>query len=122
MTAPSRLFNGTVFNFAEAAVAQIVGLAYKTGGNWIDCTEPADPNKLYECSTQPDFAISLKFKGHCQLAYGAIGAASITWRDGTTDACPGTWQVGPIEDTGDWDAPITGTAELRPTSATSEST
>ena len=122
MTTPaSRIFNGSVFNFSSSPVAGIVGISYKEGGNWIDVTMPADLNKLWQISTQPDFAVSLKFKGGsaAALTYAATGAASITWSDGTTTSCPGTWTVGPMEVQGDWDAPITSTRELRPTIASS---
>jgi hypothetical protein len=108
------MFNGSVLNFASAPVARVVGLSYRTGGAWVDVTEPADVNKLFEIG-QTDLSLSVKFKRHCALTFKAKGTVSITWADGTTTSAPGTWQVGPIDDSGDWDAPITGTVELRPT-------
>jgi len=110
------MFNGSVLTFASAAVARVVGLSYKAGGAWVDVSEPADLNKLFELG-QADLSLNVKFKGHCALVPGAKGAMSIAWADGTSTTAPGTWQVGPIEDTGDFDAPISGTAELKPTVA-----
>jgi len=120
MALVTRMFNGSVLNFAGAPVARVAGLSYSTGGQWVEVTEPADLNKLWEVSSQPDFALRVRFKGHCGLTYKAKGAIAIAWADGTQVAAPGVWQVGPMEDTGDWDAPITGTAELRPTVPDSE--
>ena len=115
MTTPaSRMFNGSSFTFASSAVGKIVGMSFKIGGTWVDVTEPEDANKLFE-QGQPELEVKLKFKGGTTLVQGAVGAAAIVWNDGTSTSCPGTWQVGPVEYTGDWDAPITSTAELRPT-------
>jgi hypothetical protein len=112
----SRLFNGTVVMFAGASVgAKLVGISYKVGGNWIDVTEPADLNKLYELSNQPDLQIQLKFKGCHGLTENAKGTLAITFSNGYTRACPGTWQVGNFDFSGDWDAPWQSTAEARPT-------
>jgi hypothetical protein len=110
----SRMWNGTVLNFDGAAVTRVVGLSYKAGGAWVDVSTPEDLNKLFEMG-QTELTLSVKFKGRCSLTFKATGAMSLTWADGTTSPCPGTWQVGPIEDTGDFDAPVTGTTELRPT-------
>ena len=110
----SRMFNGSIFNFGGSPVLKLAGLSHSQGGQWIDVTTPEDLNKIFEVG-QTELAIKLKFKGRCSLPFKAKGAASITWSNGTTSPCPGTWQVGPIEDSGDWDAPVTGTAELRPT-------
>jgi hypothetical protein len=115
MTAVSRMFNGSTFNFASSAVGKIIGISYSEGGTWVDVTQPEDLNKLSELSTQADLIVKLKFKGGNSLVRAAKGVAAIVWKDGTTTACPGTWQVGPREVTGDWDAPITSTAELKPT-------
>ena len=115
MTAQHRYFNGTVLSIGGTAVAKIVGISYKDGGSWIDVTVPEDANKLYELSSQPDFALQLKYKGSCSLTRGDyVTTVTLTWSDASTSSCPGTWQVGPIEKTGDWDAPVTGTVELRP--------
>jgi hypothetical protein len=115
MTVATRLFNGTVFAFDGTAVGKLVGLAYKVGGQWIDVTEPEDLNKLYELSTQSDLEIKLKFKGCHLLVEGTKGTAAITFSNGYTRSCPGTWQVGNFEFTGDWEAPWNSTAEARPT-------
>jgi hypothetical protein len=109
------MFNGSVFNFAGSPVAKVAGISYKSGGSWVDVTQPADLNKLFELG-QTDLTVSLKFKGHCGMTLKAKGTASITWADGTSDSLPGTWQVGPMTPgEGDIDAPITGAVELRPT-------
>jgi hypothetical protein len=112
----SRMFNGSVFNFNGSAVTKLAGLSHKQGGAWVDVTVPEDLNKIFEMG-QTDLEIRVKFKGRCSLTFKAKGTCSITWSDGTTSPCPGTWQVGPIEDSGDWDAPVTGSVELRPTVA-----
>ena len=115
MTAVNRYFNGTVLSVASSPVAKVVGLAYKDGGSWIDVTVPEDTAKLYQLSPQDDFALQIKYKGGISLARGAyLTPCTLTWADGTTSSMPGTWQVGPIEKTGDWDSPVTGTVELRP--------
>lgn len=114
-TPVSRMFNDSVLNFNASAVTQVVGIAVSEGGTWVDVTQPEDANKLFEISTQPDFACKVKFKGGCAMTQGQKGALSITWKNGLTTTCPGTWQVGPINNSGDWDAPITGDVELRPT-------
>jgi hypothetical protein len=115
MSGVNRFFNGTVLNVDSAPVLKVVGISYKDGGQWIDVTVPEDAAKLYQLSTQDDFAIQLKYKGSCALTRGGYHTScSLTWADGTTSSMPGTWQVGPIEKTGDWDAPVTGSVELRP--------
>jgi hypothetical protein len=108
------MFNGSVLNFAGSPVTRVVGMRYRTGGAWVDVSEPEDLNKLFEMG-QTELVLNVQFKGHCGLTSKAKGVVSITWADGTTTSAPGTWQVGPIDDGGDWDAPITGSAELRPT-------
>lgn len=112
----SRMWNGAVLNFAGSAVIRMVGLAHKQGGQWVDVSTPEDLNKIFEMG-QTELELRVKFKGRCSMVFKAKGAISVTWADGTTSYCPGTWQVGPIEDSGDFDAPVTGTAELRPTVA-----
>ena len=109
----SRMWNGTVFTFGSA-VLRMVGLAYKQGGAWVDVSQPEDVNKLFEVG-QTELVVNIKFKGLCSLVAKAKATASIAWANGTTISLPGTWQVGPIEDTGDFDAPVTGSVELRPT-------
>lgn len=111
----TRLFNGTTVTFGGASVGKLVGLSYRVGGNWIDVTEPADLNKLYELSTQSDLQLQLKFKGCHTLTEKAKGAIAITFSNGFTRSCPGTWQVGNFDFSGDWDAPWQSTAEARPT-------
>jgi len=111
----SRLFNGTTFTFASTAVGKLVGMSYRAGGNWIDVSYPTDLNKLFEMTSQLELEVKLKFKGGTSLTTGTKGTTAIVWKDGTTTNCPGTWQIGPVEVTGDWDAPITSTAEARPT-------
>ena len=113
----SRYFNGSILNFNSSPVARIVGISFKAGGSSIDITYPADAIKLFNASPQDDLTVSVKFKGGCALARQATGALTITWNDGTTTTCPGTWQVQDVETTGDWDAPITGSATLKPTTA-----
>ena len=113
MSLTPRFFNGAVLNFAATPVANCVGVAYKDGGQWIDVTQPADAVRIYELATQDDLSIQIKFKGQVTLTRGATGAVSMTWADGTTSYCPGVFMVGPIEKTGDWDGPVTGTTELR---------
>jgi len=115
MATVTRLFNGTVFTFAGTPAGKLVGLSYRIGGNWIDVTEPADLNKLYELSSQSDLEVKLKFKGCHALTEGTKGVAAITFSNGFTRACPGTWQVGNFEFSGDWDSPWQSTAEARPT-------
>ena len=117
MTQVNRMFNGTVLNVnGSTAETHVVGLAYKDGGNWIDVTVPDDTAKLYQLSTQDDISLQVKYKGTTTLVRGTyLTSLSITWSDGSTSTLTGAWQVGPVEKTGDWDAPITGTVELRPT-------
>ena len=110
----SRMFNGSTFTFNSSAVAKLVGLSYKRGGQWVDVTVPEDLNKLFELG-QTEIEVTLKFKGGCSLAFKAKGTAAIVWSDGTASPCPGTWQVGPQNPDGNWDAPITDTCTLRPT-------
>jgi len=111
----TRLFNGSEFLFAGSAVGKLTGLAFKVGGNWVEVTEPADLNKLYELPPQADLAVQLRFKGCHTLTSGSKGTAAITFSNGFTATCPGTWQVGNFEYTGDHDAPWSSTAEARPT-------
>ncbi len=110
----SRMFNGSTFSFNGAPVARLVGMSYKLGGQWVDVSQPEDLNKLYELG-QTDIEVALKFKGHCWLAFKTKGTAAIIWSDGATSSCPGTWQVGPVNPDGNWDAPITDSCTLRPT-------
>lgn len=111
----SRLFNGTTVTFASAAVGKLVGISYKVGGNWIDVTEPADLNKIYELPSQADLQVQLKFKGCHSLTEKAKGVLAITFSNGYSRSCPGTWQVGNFDFSGDHDAPWQSTAEARPT-------
>ena len=112
----SRMFNGAVLRFGGAAVTKLAGIQYKAGGQWVDVSTPEDANKLFELG-QTELEVRIKFKGRCSLTFKAKGSLGITWSDASTSDCPGTWQVGPIEDSGDVDAPVTGTVELRPTVA-----
>ena len=116
MATISRMFNGSTFTFDGSAVGKLIGISYKEGGNWVEVTEPEDLFKLYELG-QADLQVQLRFKGGAAggMTYGHKGAAAITWKDGSTTSCPGTWIVGPKEVEGSWDAPITSTRELRPT-------
>jgi hypothetical protein len=114
MPAASRMFNGTTLAFNGSAVTKLVGLSFRAGGAEVDVTQPEDLVKLYEAG-QDDLEVNAKFKGGCTLVRKARGTLAIVWKDGTTSDCPGTWQVMDIETTGDWDAPITGSAKLRPT-------
>ncbi len=113
MSLTNRFFNGAVLNFNATAVANVVGVAYKDGGQWIDVTQPSDATRIYQLATQDDLSLQLKFKGAIGLTRAATGPVSMTWADGSTSYCPGVFQVGPIEKTGDWDSPVTGTVELR---------
>ena len=117
MSATHRYFNGATLTFKGTAVTKIVGISYKNGGQWIDVTQPEDANKLYELSPQPDFEVQVKYKGACSLTRGDRGTLAIAWSDSSTSECPGTWQCGPIDKSGDWDAPITGSVTFRPTVA-----
>jgi len=108
------MFNGSTFTFSGTPVGQLVGISYRAGGAWVDVSYPEDLNKLFE-QGQTELEVRLKFKGGTSLSPKAKGVAAIIWADGSSSSCPGTWQVGPVECTGDWDAPITSTAELRPT-------
>lgn len=110
------MWNGTVLNFNGTAVTKMVGLAHKQGGQWVDVSAPEDAVKLFEMG-QTELELRVKFKGRCSMTFKDKGTISVTWADGGTSYCPGTWQVGPVENTGDHDAPVTGTAELRPTVA-----
>ncbi len=113
-TSNTRLFNGTVLNFASGAVAKLVGLTYKVDGVVVDVTVPEDLNKLYECG-HDDIEVTAKIKGPCALTRKAKGTLGITWSNGTTVTCPGTFQVTAIENSGDQDAPITGSITFKPT-------
>jgi hypothetical protein len=112
----TRMFNGSTFSFGGTPVGKLIGISYKHGGAWVDVSEPEDLNKLYELG-QSDLEVQLKFKGGAAggLVPKTKGSATITWKDGTTSPCPGTWMVGPISVSGDHDNPISSTAELRPT-------
>jgi hypothetical protein len=116
MATVSRMFNGSTFSFGGTPVGKLIGISYKEGGSWIEVTEPEDLVKLYELS-KADLQVQLKFKGGAagNLTYGAKGAAAITWKDGSTTPCPGTWMVGPKDVEGSEDNPISSTRELRPT-------
>jgi hypothetical protein len=116
MAVVSRMFNGSTFSFASAAVGKLIGIAFKQGGAWIDVTEPEDANKLFE-QGQTEIDVQLRFKGGAagSLTHKAKGVAAIVWKDGSTTTCPGTWMVGPKSVEGSWDAPISSTVELRPT-------
>ena len=114
-TSTNRFFNGSILNFNGTPVLHVVGISYKDGGNWIDVTEPEDLTRIYQLATQDDLEVQVKYKGSCTLTRGAVGTLSITWSDGSSSTCSGNWQVGPVDKTGDWDAPVTGSASLRPT-------
>ena len=114
MAAASRMFNGSTLAFGGAAVARLVGLTFRAGGAEVDVTQPEDLVKLYEAG-QDDLEVNAKFKGGCALTRQARGTLAIVWKDGSTSDCPGMWQVMEIETTGDWDAPITGSAKFKPT-------
>jgi hypothetical protein len=115
--AKTRLFNNDItVTFNNSAVGKLVGLSYRVGGNWIDVTEPADLNKLYELSNQSDLQLQLKFKGCHSLTEktkGTLAIASVS--NNFSRSCPGTWMVGNFEYSDDWDAPWQSTAEARPT-------
>lgn len=111
----TRLFNGTTVSFGEAECGKLAGLAYRVGGNWVDVTEPEDLNKLFELSPQAELALQLKFKGCHSLTSGTKSALTLSFSNGFTQTCPGTWQVGNFDYSGDWDAPWQSTAEARPT-------
>lgn len=114
--AKTRLFNGTVVLFNSASIsAKLIGLSYRVGGDWIDVTYPDDLNKLFELSSQPNLELKLKFKGCHGLAEKAKGTLAITFSNEYTRSCPGTWQVGNFEYTGDQDQVWSSTAEARPT-------
>jgi hypothetical protein len=119
MSQANRFFNGSKLfvNGSSTAVTNVVGLAYKDGGSWIDVTVPEDLVKIYQLSTQDDVSLQIKYKGAMSLTRGEIlTALSITWADTSTSTISDQqWQVGPIDKTGDWDAPVTGTVEVRPT-------
>jgi hypothetical protein len=108
------MYNGTVFTFNSVAVAKAVGLSYSVGAEWVDVSEPADMNKLFELG-QTNLSLKVKYKGHCALTFKSKGTASLVWGDGTTTTLPGTWMAGPYEDSGDFDGPVSGSIELRPT-------
>jgi hypothetical protein len=112
----TRMFNGSTFTFASVSVPKLIGISYRIGGQWVDVSCPDDVNKLFELG-QHELEIRLRFKkgGAGALTTGTKGTAAIVWTDGSTSTCPGTWQVGTIEQQGDFDGPITSTAELRPT-------
>ena len=114
MASTSRMFNGSVLNFGGTAVTRLAGITYKVGGAKIDVTYPEDLNKLFEAG-QDDIEVTCKFKGGCSLVRKATGTLSITWSDGTTSSCPGTWQVMEVGSQGDHDAAITGHANFSPT-------
>jgi hypothetical protein len=109
------MFNGSTFSFSGSSVGKLVGIAYSVGGNWIDVSEPEDLVKLFEFTSQPELSVKLKFKRQHNLTAGDKGTAAILWSDGTTSSCPGTWQVGPNDKSGDWDSPLNCSVELRPT-------
>lgn len=113
MAAVTRMFNGTTLTFGSA-VGKLVGLTYSVGGAWVDVSEPADANKLFELG-QKELTLKARLKGITALVPGTKGALSIDWSDGTDVTAPGTWQIGPIEQTGDHDQPLTSTVEFRPT-------
>lgn len=113
MPAVTRMFNGTVLTFGTA-VTKLGGLSYSIGGAWVDVSQPEDANKLFELG-QKDLALRARLKGLCTIAPGTKNTLSIAWSDGTTTNAPGTWQAGPVENTGDHDAPLTSTIEFRPT-------
>jgi hypothetical protein len=116
MTTPiTRLYDGTTATFNSAAVGDLIGLSYKIGGNWVDVTDPADANKLFEIPPQSEIELQLKFSGCHALVKGTKGTLAITASNGFTFTCPGTWQVGPCNFSGDRGAAWQSTAELRPT-------
>lgn len=111
----TRLFNGSTLTFGGSAVGKLAGMAFRIGGNWNEVTAPEDLNKLYELSSQDDFSLQLRFKGCHALTNRAKGTMAIAFSNGFTATCPGTWQVGVFDFSGDQDAPWQSTAEGRPT-------
>ncbi len=110
----TRMFNGSTLTFGGAAVAKLVGLTYKVDGAEIDVTVPEDANKLFEAG-QDDLEVTAKVKGPVALTRKAKGTLAVAWSNGTTATCPGTFQVMSIEDSGDYDAPISGSIKFKPT-------
>ena len=111
----TRLFNGSTLSLGNAAVARLIGMQYKIGGDTIDVTEPEDLNKLFEVTAQDDLELTAKVKRMPTLTRGTKGALTITWADGSTTSPPGTWVVSAVDGGGDQDSPIAGSVSFKPT-------
>jgi hypothetical protein len=111
----TRLFNGSTLTYNNAAIARLVGMQYKAGGNVIDVTEPADIHKLFEVG-QDDLEITAKVKRIPTLARGGAGTLAIVWADGSNTALGNTnWTVTAVNGGGDQDSPLAGDLTFKPT-------
>ena len=105
MAGDTRLFNGTIFKWGGQPQAGLMGVSVRIGGSWVEVTMPEELLKIHEFWTQPDYAVQLKFRGCHELAVGDWDTAEVEFSNGFTLELPGYWMIGPIEYSGDQDAP-----------------
>jgi hypothetical protein len=107
------MFNGSTLSFA-GDVSNVIGITYRANGKTVEVTEPEDLYALFEVGTV-DLEVTIKLRGGAGIAVKATGELSITWRDGSTSTCPGTWICSAAETSGDQDSAIGGSVTFKPT-------
>ena len=97
MATESRMFNGSTFTFDGTRRGK-ADRHFLQGRAATGSRSPSRKTSISSTrSGQADLQVQLSFKGGAagNLSYGDKGTAAITWKDGSTTPCPGTWMVGP---------------------------